>query len=70
MKKVLERFEKHNIDTAVQVPFFCYQDEERKFREGYPFVLRQVIQCIAKDKHSDEYAMIYWKKHNDYSGFF
>ncbi|MBP7848364.1 NUDIX domain-containing protein [Patescibacteria group bacterium] len=52
------------------VPFYEYEDAERKHKPGQETLTRQVMQVIVKDKNSDEYCFIKWNHDGDVSGFF
>lgn len=57
-------------EPSDMVPFYEYQDPERKHKPGQETITRRVIQVIAKDKNSEEYCFIKWSHDWDVSGFF
>lgn len=60
----------YDIKENPKVPFMKYTTWPKGFREGEPTLIRPVIQCIVKDKNSDQYCFLQHTHDNDYSGFF
>lgn len=60
----------YTFDSEEKVPYFVYTEGNKAFKQGLPITPRQVIQCVVKDKNSDEYCFIKWNHDQDVSTFF